>query len=180
MKQVCEVDMDESRYLGTGEDGVYFDAAEAKDGWYMSAVADSNTGGFVDSLVTDDGPYTSEADALEAGLNAACEWLVTNEILRGWVTDEKRMRREFKRMRNAVRNKRTGIMQKLRGFRIGDHVEVTNPECITEPVFTDVIRGLFYQTITLEPYGRNEVVPAAILEKHSWAELSKCRKVEVR
>lgn len=99
-KQIAEVAMDEAFYLGTGEDGVYFDAGQCEDGWFVSTLVDCNTSGFCEPAVTDDGPYESRGRALEAGLDAAYDWLMTNEFYRGWRTDEKRMRRQFRRMAN--------------------------------------------------------------------------------
>lgn len=107
--RVCEVDMDEAYYLGTGEDGVYFAAAQEGEEprWFASAIVDCNSNHSCGAAVlTDDGPYASQARALEAGLDAAYEWLITNEFFRGWRTDEKRLRREFRRMgkQEAKRN----------------------------------------------------------------------------
>lgn len=97
-KQIAVVDMDEAFYLGTGQDGVYFDADQGPDGWYVSTVVDTDTGAYCGGMTFDDGPYATRGRALEAGLDVAYEWLVTNEIFRGWRTDEKKMRRTFQRM----------------------------------------------------------------------------------
>ena len=79
--QICLVDVDDgATYIGSGDDGVYFDAAEGPDGWYMSAIVDSDTGHFVDSLVTDDGPYETRERAIEAGRNAAYDWCMNNDV----------------------------------------------------------------------------------------------------
>ena len=67
-KQICDVDFDTAFYVGNGEDGVYYAASKGRKGWYCSTVVDVNSGAnFCDSLVTDDGPYKSEAEALQAG-----------------------------------------------------------------------------------------------------------------
>jgi hypothetical protein len=100
-QRICEVDLDEAFYLGGGEDGVYFDAEEGPGGWYTSSVVDCNSGHFIDSLVTDDGPYGTRAEALQAALNgSAYEWLVTNHV-RGWRTGYAKYVRQFKRMAKA-------------------------------------------------------------------------------
>jgi hypothetical protein len=82
---ICEIDVDEAKYLGGGDesssDGVYFDAKQEGGLWYMSAIVDSDTGHFVDTLVQDDGPYPSYEEAMEAGINAALEWAMTNEVV---------------------------------------------------------------------------------------------------
>jgi hypothetical protein len=96
-KQIAEVDMDDAEYLGTGGDGMYFTAAEGKDGWYLSMLVDSDTGHFCEPYTTDDGPYESEGAALMAGLCGASDWLVENQILRGWRTDFNRLYRRYKR-----------------------------------------------------------------------------------
>jgi hypothetical protein len=36
---------------------------------------------FTDNLVTDSGPYETEEEALEAGLNAAGDWCVDNNVV---------------------------------------------------------------------------------------------------
>ena len=91
-KQIAEVDMDSAYYLGTGNDGVYFDAAKfeglkGRGGWYVSTVVDTAGGAYCGDMTTDDGPYESQGRALEAGLDEAYEWLTANEIWRGWRTD---------------------------------------------------------------------------------------------
>lgn len=96
--KIATVDTDEAFYLGIEGEGVYFDADEGINGWYMSTVVDTNRGAYCGDMTTDDGPYESRGRALEAGLNAAYEWLATNDILRGWRTDEKKLRRQFQRM----------------------------------------------------------------------------------
>lgn len=83
-KHHAEVDLDEpDACVGDGFDNVYVGVGEGPDGWYVSAVVDSDTGSFVDSLVTDDGPYTTQAEALEAGKNAGREWCYTNNVATG-------------------------------------------------------------------------------------------------
>lgn len=83
---ICECDFDEAQYLGSGDDGVYFDAKYFKGehpdpgGWYMTAIVDSNTSNFTTPLASDDGPYPTFVDAMYAGMNAAVEWCITNDI----------------------------------------------------------------------------------------------------
>ena len=97
-KRICEVDMDESHYLGNGKDGVYFDAASNGKGWYASAIVDCDTGHFCgDPILTDDGPWPDRASALLAGLYAAYEWLVTNNF-KGW-------RREYNKLAKGFRSR---------------------------------------------------------------------------
>lgn len=79
-KQIAEVDFDEATYIGNEDDGVYFAVAKGRDGWYMSAVVDCNTSHFVESLVTDDGPYKTENEANWAGRDAAVQWCVDNDV----------------------------------------------------------------------------------------------------
>lgn len=97
-QQIAVVDMDHAHYLGTGEDGVYFDVAQGKDGWYVTTTVDTNTGAHCGDMTVDDGPYPTEGEALEAGLDHAYDWLITNEIRRGWRMDEKKLRAKFRRM----------------------------------------------------------------------------------
>ena len=96
-KQIAVVDLDNATYVGSSEDGIYFDVAQNAAGWYMSAVVDCNTGHFCDSMVTDDGPYASQAEALQAGLGTAYDWCVTNEI-RGWRTEATKLSKKYRRM----------------------------------------------------------------------------------
>ena len=77
---IAEVDVDEAYSVGDEDDVVYYSVALGPDGYYLSAIIDSTTGAFVDSLVSDDGPYTTEEDAIEAGLDLALGWLSDNEI----------------------------------------------------------------------------------------------------
>ena len=87
--------MDDAYYLGSEQDGVYFDCETNEKGWYASAIVDCNTGHFCgDPILTDDGPYPSRADALLAGLNSAYEWLMTNEV-KGWRTEFRKLQRGF-------------------------------------------------------------------------------------
>lgn len=78
---IAEVDFDEAEYVGDEEDGVYVQAAQGPDGgWYVSGVVDSNTGSFVDSLFTDDGPYDSYDEAMDAGKGGAADWCINNNV----------------------------------------------------------------------------------------------------
>lgn len=84
-KPICSVDADEAYYAGNEMDGVYFDVAECPGGrfprgWYVSAFVDCDTNHSVDDLVVDDGPYASEREALQGGVNAAVEWLAENGV----------------------------------------------------------------------------------------------------
>jgi hypothetical protein len=84
---IAEVDFDApDAYVGDEDDGVYVGVAEGSDGWYVSTVIDSYTGSFVDSLIMDDGPYPTEAKALEAGKGQAIEWCLDNRV--SWEDDE--------------------------------------------------------------------------------------------
>ena len=86
-KHIAEVDFDDpAAYVGDEDDGVYVGVGEGPDGWYASTVVDSNTGSFVDSLVTDDGPYETREKALEAGKSQAVEWCLDNQV--SWEDDD--------------------------------------------------------------------------------------------
>lgn len=90
--RICEVDMDDSVYVGNGRDGVYYDAAKGPDGWYTSSVVDSETGSFVDNLIVDDGPYPTAEAACWGGFNGATDWCINNTV--------RYNRREAERARN--------------------------------------------------------------------------------
>jgi hypothetical protein len=75
-----DVDYAESLCSRDGRDCVYWQTAKGPRGHYVTVVVDSDTGSFVDNLTVDDGPYVSEQDADEAGLSAAMEWLVENQV----------------------------------------------------------------------------------------------------
>jgi hypothetical protein len=77
---IAVVDFDSASYVGDNEDGVYVAAAQGANGWYVSTVVDCNTAHFVQPLVTDDGPYDTEARAVAAGLRQAEEWCTDNEV----------------------------------------------------------------------------------------------------
>jgi hypothetical protein len=78
--RICTVDMDEDTYIGNEDDGVYVAVAQGPDGWYTSSVVDCNTSSFTDALVTDDGPYATEAEAKQAGEFGAKDWCITNSV----------------------------------------------------------------------------------------------------
>lgn len=80
-KPIVDFDVDEATYVGDEEDGVYYQVAKGRKGWYMTAVVDCNTAAFVDTLVSDDGPYDSEAHAITAGQNCAIEWCMDNDVV---------------------------------------------------------------------------------------------------
>ena len=98
-KQIAVVDVDVATYVGDGKDGVYVQAAEGKDGWYVSTLVDSETGSFVDALVTDDGPYPSEGEAMVAGTNGAKDWCLDNDVR--WDDDDYSL---VNRIQNAIQS----------------------------------------------------------------------------
>lgn len=67
-------------YLGSGDDGVYWQVAEGPDGWYVSTLVDCDTGGFVGELRRDDGPYPTREEADAAGREAAQCWCIDNQV----------------------------------------------------------------------------------------------------
>lgn len=123
---ICTVDLDHAFYVGTGDDGVYFaaehctDHPDGKNGWYLTTVIDSNTGGFIQNGVSDDGPYATEADALIAGWGAAAEWLTDNEIFRGWRTEGNKLYRHLQsRARKEPSEFARQLVEKTKGVRRG-------------------------------------------------------------
>lgn len=81
-KQIAVVNVDTAEYIGDPDDGVYYTVARGFDGkWYGSAIVDSNTGSFVDALVTDDGPYDFEGQAETAMADAAKDWCIENGVM---------------------------------------------------------------------------------------------------
>jgi hypothetical protein len=80
-KPIAFVDFDDAEYIGNDEDGVYFAVAKDRRGcWWMSAAVDCNSGHFTDMLVTDDGPYLTEAEAQSAGRSMARHWCENNDV----------------------------------------------------------------------------------------------------
>ncbi len=77
---IVQWDIDEAEYVGSEEDGCYFQVAKGPRGWYVTTVVDCNSAGFVDTLHSDDGPYRTRAAALEAGRDTATEWCINNSI----------------------------------------------------------------------------------------------------
>lgn len=77
---IINFSVDNAVYVGDGTDGVYYQTGQGPDGWYVTVVVDSETGSFVDTLIEDDGPYASEADAEQSGVNAAREWCHDNGV----------------------------------------------------------------------------------------------------
>jgi hypothetical protein len=80
MDPIVQFDVDEATYIGDEEDGVYYQVGSGEGGWYMTAVVDCDSAGFVDNLVVDDGPYISETEALRAGKSCAIDWCLSNDI----------------------------------------------------------------------------------------------------
>jgi hypothetical protein len=79
--QIAVVNVDHAEYIGDPDDGVYYQVAKGPDEkWYGSALVDCNTGSFVDSLVTDDGPYDYEGQAETAMADAAKQWCFDNDV----------------------------------------------------------------------------------------------------
>jgi hypothetical protein len=85
---IVDFNVDEATYVGSEEDGCYYQCAEHSDaeqpekaGWYVTVVVDSDTGGFVMDILTDDGPYPSEEEASGAGRGTAIEWCINNGVL---------------------------------------------------------------------------------------------------
>lgn len=82
------VNWDEAFSVTSGEDStaddpevdaVYFQVFETAPGqWYLSADLDCNSGRFTDSLTKEDGPYTTENEAIKAGLAVATNWMQDN------------------------------------------------------------------------------------------------------
>ena len=72
--------VDYASYVGDEQDGVYYSVGQGPKGWYVTTVVDSDTGGFVDTMHEDDGPYESEEAALLGGKDAGVEWCLTNEV----------------------------------------------------------------------------------------------------
>lgn len=72
--------VDYAGYVGDEQDGVYYSVGQGPKGWYVTTVVDCDTGGFVETMTEDDGPYDSELDATAAGQSAATEWCLFNEV----------------------------------------------------------------------------------------------------
>ena len=83
-KAIVDWDIDEATYIGSEEDGVYYQVAEktrGKDrGWYVTALIDCNSNGWTDCFLKDDGPYETKEKAREAGQNYAYDWCIDNNV----------------------------------------------------------------------------------------------------
>ena len=84
--QLCVVVVRSAHYIGDSDDGVYFSIAEVHDGWWMSAIVNCDSAGFVTDLVTDDGPHPSSEAAHSAGVSAAVDWCIVNNV--DWGEDD--------------------------------------------------------------------------------------------
>lgn len=80
--RIVNWNVDEARWVGDSEDGCYYLAGQhpKHNGWYVTVVVDSETGSFVDDLVVDDGPYPTESEAWQAGLNMGINWCLDNGV----------------------------------------------------------------------------------------------------
>lgn len=72
--------VDSASYVGDEQDGCYYSAGHGPNGWYYTVVVDCDSAGFVDTIVSDDGPYNTEDDAKQAGKNQAIDWCLTNHV----------------------------------------------------------------------------------------------------
>lgn len=70
--------VDNAEYIGSGNDGVYYSAGEAPEGWYMSWLVDTQT--LTESFLDYEGPFRTEAEAKEAGRFAAIDWCTDNRV----------------------------------------------------------------------------------------------------
>jgi hypothetical protein len=79
MSNIVTIDVDNAYSVSTDDDSVYFEVEENSKGWWMSSMIDCDSAGFVDGLITDDGPYATEKEAVQAGYNCALEWMANND-----------------------------------------------------------------------------------------------------
>lgn len=78
--QIVPFSADSAKFIGDERDGVYYQTAKGPDGWHVTAVVDSDTGSFVDTILDDDGPYETEEDAEGVGHDFAVQWCRDNEV----------------------------------------------------------------------------------------------------
>jgi len=81
-KEIVKFDIDYALGLCSrdGADCVYWMTARGRGGYFVTVVVDSETGSFVETMVKDDGPYSSEREADMAGLDAAAGWMSDNDV----------------------------------------------------------------------------------------------------
>jgi hypothetical protein len=74
--------LDSGEWYGVfdGAEGGIIEAAEHDGGWLVSVLLDSEGGGFCMLGLTDDGPYDSEPEAMQAGRDYVSEWLIDNGL----------------------------------------------------------------------------------------------------
>src|SRR3990172_13027212 len=72
-KEIVKFDVDYALVLCSrdGADCVYWMTARGRGGYFVTVVVDSGTGSFVETMVEDAGPYSSEREADMAGLDPA-------------------------------------------------------------------------------------------------------------
>lgn len=71
---IVETDVDDADgYAGNGNDGVYWQTAERRGKWYVTAWTDSHSG-LPGARWVDRGPFTSKAFAYDFGRERAFEW----------------------------------------------------------------------------------------------------------
>lgn len=108
-QNVVPWDIDEAESLRSldGLDCVYWQTAQGRDGWYVTIVVYSETGHFRDrryssDIVTDDGPYESEAEAYMGGMNGALQWMIDNEV-RYSSRDWRAIEQTYERLKSPAR-----------------------------------------------------------------------------
>ena len=84
---ICQVNFDRGYYLTSVTsdhnepvEAIILDTVNSLDGWYISAVIDSESASFIEALFLDDGPHQSEKDALRMGVGLASDWFSENDL----------------------------------------------------------------------------------------------------
>ena len=88
---MIEYDDEDRLYVGSEDDGCYVQVDELPHGcgFQLTVTVDSETGSFVEDIMTFDYGHKTRADAQRVGLRAALEWCSNNSVEPN-LTDEAR------------------------------------------------------------------------------------------
>lgn len=77
---IVKFSADLADYEGDDYDGCYYQTGSDGHWWYVTVVVDCDSGGFVEDLVTDHGPFLTQEEAELAGRDVAVGWCLDNHV----------------------------------------------------------------------------------------------------
>lgn len=75
---IVDFNANNAEYVGNKYYGVYYQVAKGLDGWYVTAVVDSDS--FVDTIYRNKGPFKTKGEALIEGILTGMNWCLLNDV----------------------------------------------------------------------------------------------------